>query len=341
MGVRTKAVLSIVSVGLLSFAHSLSMLPETQEGDGHRDQFRKPVTLWSLLSKAGLYVSEYHKFCRDFVAEERMIQREFSSNGKLKDERRFISDYFFITLPSAPSTVVEVREIKSIDGKTLPHRDHGLLELFENKSSTAAEETERIAEESTRYNLGLKRHSNMVNIGLNFLMPEHQDDIAYESAVAVMEGAAKADIAVLQFREETERTTLHAATPYGNDPLRSKGEIWLSLPQARVLKVDYSFRQEGKYYSLAGRYVSEYQLGPGGLLLPSRFQEYLYDTTSTGHTLPISKDPTGKKKLDSRPDTQPITFESDATYSNYRRFSTDVRILPAEPDYELKEAKPK
>lgn len=327
---------------LFSAVLALWALPWLQEGGRDQSHASRDVALYSILDKAGFYASNYHKVCRDWVAEERMVQKEFDSEGKLKQQRRFVSDYFFVSLPSDPWEVVEVREIKTVDGKPIRRKGLGIRELLARKSSSATAEFEQLAAESNRYNLGRKRHSNLVNIGLTFLMPGHQDDIRYELTIVTIEGAEHSKTAILRFWEQTDRTTLHAATPHGKDPLFSSGEIWLMFPKASVLKVDFSFRQQqGKHYSLAGRYVSEYQPGPDGLLLPARFQEYLYDTTPVGYIFPVQNDPVNKKKSIEAPETKGITFESEAIYGNYRRFSAEVKLLPEEPSSEAEESKTK
>jgi len=325
-----KAAPSMAMVGLFSAVLALQVYPWPQEGGGSQPQADRDVALYSVLEKAGIYARQYHRVCRDWIAEERMTQKEFDSEGRLKQQRRFVSDYFFVSLPSDPSEVVEVREIRTIDGKPIRHRGRGIRELLAQKTS-GGEEFYQLAQESNRLNLGRRRHSNLVNIGLSFLMAGHQDDIAYELAVVTIEGAEHSRTAILRFREQTDRTTLHASTPHGQDPLFSSGEIWLLLPMASVLKVDFSFRQqEGKQYFLAGRYVSEYQPGPDGFLLPGRFREYIYDTSAADFVSPTTNDPTKNQQSVTAPVSKGIKLESEATYVNYRRFSAEVKLLPEE-----------
>jgi hypothetical protein len=275
--------------------------PEIQK----RQQGRDPA-LKALLANAATYVLGYRKLCRDLVAEERMIQKEYDHKGKLKNERRFISDYLFVTVPSDPNWTVEFRDVVSIDGKAV-RKNQELLELFRKRSSSAFEEARKVTRESTKYNLGRERISNMVNFCLSFLSPPFQRVIDYE--FATLESPQESDRVVLQFRELTDQTALRAVTPYGKQPIYSQGRIWLSKPDSKVLKVDFTFKREDKTNPIAGRYLSEYKPGTDSLLLPSRFEEYFYDT----------KDP------------ERLLFESVATYSNFRHFSVDIRILPDEP----------
>jgi len=107
------------------------------------------------------------------------------------------------------------------------------------------------------------------------------------------------------------------------------------LPQARMLKVDFSFRQqEKKQYFLAGRYVSEYQPGPDGFLLPAHFQEYFYDTTTVDNLFPPSTHTTKEPEAVTVHVIKGIAFESEAIYVDYRRFSAEVKIVPEEPPAE-------
>ncbi len=256
------------------------------------------------LAKAGSYVLGYRKLCRDLVAQERMIQKEYDRKGRLKKQRNFVSDYLFVALPSAPDFTVEFRDVISIDGKLLSRKNQGVLELFRNKSSNAFEEARRVTKESTRQNLGKKRNSNMVNFGLSFLVPQFQRDIEYRSLPP--ENPGEGDQLILQFRELTDETRLRAVTPIGRKPIPSEGRIWLSKPDAKVLKIDFRFKQEENVYPISGRYFIEYRPGVDNLLLPHRFEEYFYDTKAPERVL----------------------FESVATYSNFRHFSVDVKIVP-------------
>ncbi len=310
------------------------------KGDGaNPTSVKRDPALQAILDKAGAYAKQYRRSCRDLVAEEKMTQREFDKKGKVKDQRSFLSDYFFVTLPSDPSSVMEVRDIKEIDGKPVRRKERGLLELFEKKSSSAGEEAERLAKESTKYNLGRKRYTNMVNFGLFFLLPEYQGKIAYQCVTS--QGALQDDVIVLQFREETEQTALRAVTPFGRYPIPSSGQIWLTLREARVLKIEFSFREDQKFYSVAGRYVSEYQAGSDGLLVPVHFQEYLYQITPVDQGFPIPKDRSGGRVSSPKEESLRVILQSEATYSNFRRFSTDVKILPEATPIGPEDSRPK
>lgn len=292
---------------LVSCSIALVAAPEAQKNgtdDGDDIPPRTDPALRSLLTKAGAYALGYRKLCRELVAEERMTQKEYDRKGRLKNQRSFVSDYLFVSLPSNPDMTVEFRDVISIDGKPVPGRNQGLLALFQSKSSNAFEEARRVTKESTKHNLGRERFSNMVNFCLSFLLPVFQRVIEYQAPES--ENSEQGDRIILQFRELTEQTALRAVTPYGRKPIPSQGRIWLSKPDARVLKVDFTFKREDELNPVAGRYLSEYQLGVDNLLLPHRFEEYFYDV----------KDP------------ERVVFRSVATYSNFRHFSVDVRIVP-------------
>ena len=237
-----------------------------------------------------------------------MIQKEYDRKGRLRNQRSFVSDYLIVTLPSDPASTVEFRDILSIDGRLLPRRKH-LLKIFEENASNAFKEAERATKESTKHNLGRRRYSNMVNFGLNFILPSAQPKMEY--AFEQQGGlAANSEWVLLRFNETTDETALRAVTPFGRRPIPSNGLIWLSLPDFRVLRIDFTFKQQDEFYPIAGRYLSEYAPGPDQLLLPSRFEERFFDV----------KDPAR------------MLLESVATYSNFRRFSAEVKIVPVDPE---------
>ncbi|MFN8009477.1 MAG: hypothetical protein U0V70_21080 [Terriglobia bacterium] len=263
--------------------------------------------LQGLLEKAGLYAFNYREKCRELVAEERMVQKEYGKNANVKRQRNFMSDYFIVTLSQTPLRTVEFRDILSIDGKDLPRKSNKLVELFKTQSPDALKEVERITKESTKHNLGRERYTNMVNFALNFLLPENQNQIAY-SFQNPGKDSLDTTAVVIHFCEFGNRTALSADTPTGRHPIYSSGYIWLTLPEVEVLRVDFSFKSDNEQYPISGRYISEYTRGTDNLMLPKRFEERFYDF----------KEP------------ELMTFESEALYSNYRKFSTDVKILPSE-----------
>ena len=274
----------------------------TQEDSAPRD-----LILQNILNQAGAYAKKYRELCREFVAEEQMVQKEYDRKGRLRNERRFISDYLIVTLPSDPSSTVEFRDILSIDGRQLSRRKQ-LLKIFEEQASTAFKEAERAARESTKHNLGRKRYSNMVNFGLNFILPSAQPKIEY--AFEQQGGlAANSERVLLRFNETTDETALRAITPFGKKPIPSSGLLWLSLPDFRVMRIDFKFKQEDPLFPISGRYIAEYAPGPDQLLLPARFEERFFDVK----------------------DAAILLFESVATYSNFRRFSAEVKIVPDQP----------
>ena len=299
----------LIFVATLSAPPASQALPAQSEVGPEQQSTSHPKTaLESLLDTAGLYARHYRELCRELVAEERMIQKEYDKKGQLQRQKTFVSDYLIVTLPSDPSSTVEFRDILSIDGKPLSRRKRGLAELFEEKSTNAFKEAERVARESTKHNLGRRRYSNLVNFGLNFIMPEAQKQIEYEFE---QPGglSANPEWVLIRFQEISNQTALRAVTPFGKQPIPSSGLIWLSLPDFRVLRIDFSFRQDAELYAVAGRYISEYSPGPDNLLLPSRFEERFYDV----------KNP------------ERLLIESVATYSNFRKFSVEVKISPADP----------
>jgi hypothetical protein len=46
-------------------------------------------TLQAVLDKAGAYAKKYRELCREFVPEERMIQKEYDRKGRLRNQRSF------------------------------------------------------------------------------------------------------------------------------------------------------------------------------------------------------------------------------------------------------------
>jgi len=100
------------------------------QNSGETPRQRDPV-LQSVLEKAGAYAKEYRKLCRELVAQEKLIQKEYDKKGRLKNQRLFISDYLVVTLPSDPESTVEFRDISPSMAKPLSEKIKGCWNFSE------------------------------------------------------------------------------------------------------------------------------------------------------------------------------------------------------------------
>jgi len=61
----------------------------------------------ALLDKANACCLAYYKEFRQFVVEEKQIQKRYDRKGKVIKQRTIVSDYYVVSLPSNPQEAIE------------------------------------------------------------------------------------------------------------------------------------------------------------------------------------------------------------------------------------------
>jgi len=257
--------------------------------------------LSTVLTKLGAYSTAYHRGFRQFVATEERTQKQWGHNLKLK-QRTTVSDYYVISLPSAPGSMVEFRETLTVDGRPVKGGRGKVLELLNRKASDRAAEAERITRENKRYDLGLfQKFEEFTNMGLLYVDPRVQPFVQYQ--LFRPEGG---NVLALRFREPGPRTVARE----DDRPAPATGVVYFTYPEVRILKVDWKIHEDSPDGPPYVRCIVEYELGPEGRMLPSRCRHFIPG---------IIEGPA------------PGGFESEARYTNYRRFSSDVKLTVEEP----------
>jgi hypothetical protein len=254
-----------------------------------------------VLTRLGTYSSAYHKQFREFVATEQRTQKHWGHNLKL-EQRTTTADYYVVSLPSAPGSMVEFRETLSVDGKPLKNARGKVVQFLNRPSANRAAEAERITKENKRYYLGLfKRFEEYTNMGLLYVDPRVQRFIQYQ-----LVQPEAGNVLMLRFREPGPNTVAQE----DDRPAPASGTIYFTYPDVKVFKVDLVIHEDAIDGPPYVRCVIEYAPGPDGLMLPSRCRHFIPGMIDTA---------------------APGAWESDATYTNYRRFQSDVKLTVEEP----------
>jgi hypothetical protein len=261
-------------------------------------------SLEEVLIRLGAYSTAYRHNFRQFVASEQRTQRHWGHNLKV-EERTTVSDYYVVSLPSAPASMVEFRETLSLDGRPVKGRRGKVLELLTRKSKSLAAEVDSLAAENKRYNLGaFRRFAEFTNMGLLYVDPNVQPHVRYRLAKS-------GNLLALEFRESGPETLARQ----DGRPAPATGVIYFTYPEVRVVKVDLQIHEEWAEGLAYVRCIVDYEPGPDGLMLPGRCRHFIPG---------VIEGPT------------PGGWESEARYTNYRRFSSDVKLtvgetVPTEP----------
>jgi hypothetical protein len=120
-----------------------------------------------------------------------------------------------------------------VNGNRVRDREDRLRRLFLEKPESAMDEAQRIAFESSRYNLGsTERTVNTPTVGLFFLLPEHRARLRLERrGEDTIEG-----VRVWEIRfEEVEGPTVIVEARSGRH-LPSRGTLWIDPQTGRVVK---------------------------------------------------------------------------------------------------------
>ena len=259
--------------------------------------------LKTVLARAGAYVADYHERFTALVAEERYIQRTGPAQASrsvprlaIERERVLTSDYVIVRDFAGANSWLGVRDVFEVDGEPVNADRTRLQSLLGDTTRPLASRVRALADLQAKYNLGdLYRTINVPTLALEFLLPDRQPRFRFKhTGTTVFHGTP----AWIVSFEERDRPTI-IRTPEGRD-ITSSGTFWIDSGTGAVL------RSELRTGQIPGRplrsiiVVSYSYNARFDMLLPDDMNE-LYVTG-------------------------PTRIEGHATYTNFRRFETDVRI---------------
>lgn len=258
--------------------------------------------LKTVLRRAAEYTADYHQRFTALVADERYVQRVGPNGsagtgfGRVEQERTLLSEYVIVRDFAGSNSWLGVRDVHTVDGEPV-NADRGRLQaLLGDSSRPLGSRVRALADLQAKYNLGeLYRTINVPTLALEFLLPDRQPRFRFKRKGT---GELHGTTAWIVTYEERERPTI-IRTPEGRD-VRSEGTFWIDPATGAVL------RSELRAGQIPGRplhsiiIVSYTHNARFDMLLPDDMNElYL----------------TGRTRI-----------EGHATYTNFRRFETEVRI---------------
>jgi hypothetical protein len=253
-------------------------------------------SLREVLKRSSLYVEQYHRQLEAIVAEERYAQRS-STTGNSAVSRTLRSDFMLLPGGSGEPAWFAFRDVFEVDGEAV-ESSRGRLEGWLAASRPSFMHKARaLALEQARYNVGpIVRTINVPTLALEILMPHRQDRFRFrQQGTERIDGA---DVHVVTF-EERRRPTL-IRTPEGRD-LPASGRLWIEPTSGRVIRTELQTGQTGRDRVEATIRVSYTLVSRLELWLPASMTERYVGR--------------GTEIL------------CEATYSNFRRFETDARII--------------
>ena len=262
----------------------------------------RQIDLKTLLQRAGEYTAEYHDRFTALVAEEHYVQRTgadprppLMGRRLVEKERTLRSEYVLVRDFAGAGSWIGVRDVLEVDGEPAPDRGQ-LHAILDDTTRPLAARIRALSDLEAKYNLGdVYRTINVPTLPLEFLLPDRQPRFRFKSGGAVALGGTAATR--VNF-EERERPTIIQSP--GGRSAPSRGTFWLDPDTGAVLRTELrvspTFGIPVEAIIVVGYKYSE------------RFDMLLPDDMSEMYV------------------TRGDRIEGHATYTNYRRFETEVRI---------------
>jgi hypothetical protein len=257
-------------------------------------------SLKAVITRVGAYIQNFESRMATIVAEEdyrqtveRLPALLFSQPDR--QTRMLRSDYALVRA-AGRGEFVGFRDTFEVDGQPVRDHDDRLQELV---TSGAFADAARIANESARFNLAAElvaRNINVPTFALQLLQPDNRDRFSFRKAGT--ETIAGTRTWRIEYSERGSPTLVKTADHHDQ---RSNGSIWVDAETGTVWRT-MIFWDRSPTRTL-GQITVTYGRAPGiDILVPVTMSERY--------------EPPG------------ITIEGEATYSKFRQFRTDARVVP-------------
>ena len=272
---------------------------------------RPPLAV--VLQRVADYVIHYQQMISGVVAEEHYVQNSDKSERPFVTHRELKSDLLLVRAEGQSNGYVQFRDVYEVDGDPVRDRNDRLLKLFlnPNPKESPSKQAAEIMNESARYNIGsVLRNVNTPMFGLILFDPSYQPRFKYSISTehkGTPRGLPKSDafkLAADTWEIDYEEVMTPTVIQGDGQDAKTHGRIWVDPETSRILITELV--NEAKTVRTTIR-VS-YQSPPlEGVMLPVEMREtYVL-----------------KNRF--------YTFDGEATYGNYRRFSVNTVEVIGEP----------
>jgi hypothetical protein len=273
------------------------------------------VSTRAIVAAAVGYVAEYQRQLTSILADERYTQEivaQLPRDTEMPRTRTLQSEVFFMFEPASRQWMA-IRDVMQVDGQPLDDRPdlHEALRTLD-----AADVAATFKRYNSRFNIGRTfRNFNEPTVSLLVLDEHHRRRFSFErKAVERVDGDV---LVTLAFKEKDPPTLIY-------DPKRgrvfSRGELLVEAGTGRVRRARLTAAVRGIAVTLTTDYRPEPRLA---IWVPASFHEqYEAGSRPAGEFAPfrprVNADSAGRAEYE--------RIACQATYSNFRRFETSVRI---------------
>ena len=259
-----------------------------------------PITLDTVLARLHTYLSDYAERLPATIASEHYVQ--LAPRAQMPEPRlaTIDSDFGIIRLPGV-SQWLGFRDVLSKDGKPVSDRQRRLDSIFQDPSVNALAQARMVADESARHNIGpIYRTINNPALVLELLDGRNARQMRFKKG-----GETTIDrVTAWEIRfSEVGRPTVVSSVNRQDAP--SEGRAWIDPTTGTLLRSEVTVRIPGRTpagsvkATVKVTFLNDPKLG---FWVPSTMTE-VYETT--------------RAELES----------GEATYSNYRMFTVDTRVV--------------
>lgn len=241
-----------------------------------------------LVRRARLGVSEYRAKFKDLTADEEQKVEEYDGEGKLKKQRRIVSELVIYQSQLDTSLAAEYRNVREVDGVTVAKREERLVNLFKRlaKADSVKKELDRISRESGRYDHRYSLNGQTLNQGV--LLDEKLRE-AFQFTVAGREQVNGREVIVLQYQQvaQSPHATTKVSLPSALKGAESlyRGRLWLDAETAQIWREERELTLRHPSFNrplVLWRFEFEYAGSNFGILTPRRIVWSYYDRGRTG-----------------------------------------------------------
>ena len=264
-------------------------------------------TLWSVLTRATVYVEDLYAQLSGVVMEERYEQRAtvpeaFRRRESAAFQRVTLRSDYLLVQPEGAQRHFGFRDVFEANGARVRDREERLAELFLDGATSLDRRVQGILAESARYNVGdVQRTLNRPTLPLLFLRRSYKARFAFDRvsdrvpSLGLTEPDPGADIWVIAYTETAPDTVINRR---GGVNLPARGRYWIEPQTGRVLITELVVEDENVDALITVRYQTPAELDHPA---PVEMRE-LYHNHLSGSQV-----------------------EGTATYSRFRRFRVVVQ----------------
>jgi len=259
----------------------------------------------AVLAATAAYVASYQQQLTSIIADERYAQQVAEQTPPDPDgarTREMRSEVFFMFAPARHDWMT-IRDVLSVDGKTIPDRPD-LKDAL--RTLPAYEVAGTFKKYNSRYNVGrITRNFNEPTMSLLVLDEHHRGRFSFDRRR--VERASDATLVTLAFTEQEMPTLIRDAN---GRFIFVNGEVIVEAGSGRVRRVQLNARHDDVRVELTTVYAPDDRLG---MWVPSQFNEEYERGTRPRAWSPASR-------------IEHERIHCEAIYTNFRRFDTSVRI---------------